>query len=282
MPGTPSLNGGAPRLHRIHGAAALLAGLFLATAGICLPSVVSGQQVEVRHAEGLVHGFLALRSLDGTTLASGDLIQTARGARVTSRLVFRFKDGSRHDETTTFSQDKTFRLLSHRLVQEGPSFPRPLDMTIDAAEGRVTVRYTDDDDEEQVESEDLESASDLANGLILTLLKNLSPDATPKTLPMVAATPKPRVVDLVVTAAGEEAFATAGTGRKAMHYVVKVEIGGLAGLLAPLLGKQPPDSHVWILGGDAPAFVKSEQPLYAGGPVWRIELVSPVWPDPDG
>jgi hypothetical protein len=35
---------------------------------------------------------------------------------------------------------------------------------------------------------------------------------------------------------------------------------------------------VWVLGGDAPTFVKSEQTLYLGGPVWRIELVSPVWP----
>jgi len=24
--------------------------------------------------------------------------------------------------------------------------------------------------------------------------------------------------------------------------------------------------------------VKSEQPFYLGGPLWRIELVSPVWP----
>lgn len=31
--------------------------------------------------------------------------------------------------------------------------------------------------------------------------------------------------------------------------------------LAPLLGKQPPDFHVWV-GGEVPAFVKSEQPLY--------------------
>jgi len=35
---------------------------------------------------------------------------------------------------------------------------------------------------------------------------------------------------------------------------------------------------VWILGGDAPAFVKAEQPFYAGGPVWRVELASPSWP----
>ena len=59
----------------------------------------------------------------------------------------------------------------------------------------------------------------------------------------------------------------------------KVEIGGVAGLLAPLAGKQPQDTHVWILGGDAPAFVKLEGPLYLGGPIWRIELTSPLWQD---
>jgi hypothetical protein len=59
---------------------------------------------------------------------------------------------------------------------------------------------------------------------------------------------------------------------------LKVDIGGLSGLLAPLVGKQPPESHVWILTGEVPAFVKSEQPLYYGGPLLRIELVSPTWP----
>jgi hypothetical protein len=119
---------------------------------------------------------------------------------------------------------------------------------------------------------------DLANGVILTLLKNIQPSAPPKTVSFVAATPKPRLVKLAITTAGDEPFSTGGTARTATHYVLKVEIGGVAGLLAPLLNKQPPDSHVWILGGEAPAFVKSEQSLYLGGPVWRIELVSPVWP----
>ena len=54
--------------------------------------------------------------------------------------------------------------------------------------------------------------------------------------------------------------------------------GGVAGVVAPLVGKQPPDSHVWVLEGEAPAFVKSEGPLAMGGDSWRIELVSPVWP----
>jgi hypothetical protein len=249
----------------------------IACASLLWPCALPGRTVAARYAEGLVHGFLILRTLDGTALADGDLIQTARGDRVTSRLVFHFKDGSIQDETAVYSQRQRFRLLTDHLVQKGPAFPQPLDMSIDGASGRATVRYTDDG-KEKVETERLDVPPDLANGLILTLLKNVQAGAPPKSVSLIAATPKPRLVKLAVTVAGDESFSTGGTARKATHYVLKVEIGGISGLLAPLLGKQPPDSHVWILGGEAPAFVKSEQPFYLGGPLWRIELVSPVWP----
>jgi hypothetical protein len=233
--------------------------------------------VAVRHTEGVVHGFLVLRTLDGMPIADGDLTQVARGTRVTSRLVFHFKDGSSHDETAVFSQRNVFRLISYHLVQKGPTFPRSIDMSINAGSGDVAVRYADNDGKQKEESNRVEIPPDVANGLILTLLKNVAPSSS-TSLSYVAATPKPRVVKLNVTASGEERFATGGESRKATHYVLKVDIGGLSGLVAPLLGKQPPDSHVWVLGGDAPTFVKSEQTLYLGGPVWRIELVSPIWP----
>ncbi len=255
--------------------AVILIGMWLA------PMVASAEPVAVRHAEGLVHGFLSLRTLDGQLLADGDLLQNVRGSRVTSRLVFRFKDGSLHDETAVFSQRQQFRLISDHLVQKGPSFPQPIDMSIDAVKGTVTVRY-DDHGESKVASEHFALPTDLANGTILTMLKNARADAPPTSFGFVAATPKPMVVKLAVSTAGEDSFSTDGNGRKATHYVLKVDIGGLKGALASLLGKQPPDSHVWILGGEAPAFVKSEQPLYNNGPVWRIELASPVWPREPG
>ena len=241
------------------------------------PRALPGEPVAVRYTEGLVHGFLALRTLDGTHVADGDLIQVPRGGRVSTRLIFRFKDGSIRDETAVYSQRQHFRLLSHHLVQKGPSFKPPLDMSIDCASGRVVVRYTDDDGKQKVEDERLELPTDLANGLILTLLKNIRGGAVVKELSMVAPTPKPRLVKLSIASEGEDRFTTGTAARQATHYVVKVEIGGLAGIVAPLIGKQPPDSHVWILGGEAPAFVKSEGPLFLGGPLWRIELVSPVF-----
>jgi hypothetical protein len=239
---------------------------------------MSASPVDVRYKEGLIHGFLVLSTLDGNPIAEGDLTQVARGDRVTSQLVFRFKDGSRQEETTVFSQRGNFRLISYHLVQKGPAFKHATEMTVTASTGQVTVRYTDDDGKEKVENAHLKLPPDLANGLVPTLLKNLQPGATQAEFSMLVAAPKPRVVKLVITAGGTEPFSLVGSGREAIHYVVKVDIGGIAGVVAPILGKQPPDSHVWILGGEAPAFVRSETPSYMGGPMWRVELVSPVWP----
>ena len=248
-----------------------------ALAAVAMAGSALAETIPVRHPEGLVHGFLALRNLEGGTLADGDLIQTSKNGQVTSRLIFRFRDGSLHDETAVFTQSGTFKLLNDHLIQRGPSFQTPVDARLDAASGQIQVRYRDKKGVEKLVTEKLEVPPGVANGLIFTLLKNISPTKAETVLPMVAAGPKPRVVDLVVTPAGEETFLIGESPRKATHYIVKVKLGGIAGVIAPLIGKQPPDSHVWITYSDAPAFVKSEGPLAPDGPVWRIEIASPTW-----
>ena len=150
-------------------------------------------------------------------------------------------------------------------------------MTIDRANGRVSVHYTDDDGKAKTAEDSPKLTPDVANGLVPILLRNLDRDAA-QTWLMVAATPKPRLVKLEVSGEGDDSLTIGGTPRKARHYVVKINIGGIAGVVAPLVGKKPPDTHVWILDGEVPTFVKSEGPLFFGGPIWRIELASPVWP----
>jgi len=252
--------------------------LALIQAGLLWTCAASAEPIVVQHTEGVVHGFLSLRSPEGNLLADGDLIQTAEGDRVTSRLVFHFKDGSLQDETFVFSQRGHFQLISDHLVQKGPAFESPLDMLIDVASGHVTVRHKNDVGKEEVEDEHMDLPPDLANGLIITLLKNVRKDALPSGVSFVAATPKPRLVKIRISVAGTDSFSIAGSARKATHYVLKVDIGGVAGWIAPLIGKQPPDSHVWILEGEAPAFVRSQAPMSTKGPLWQTDLVSPVWP----
>jgi hypothetical protein len=115
----------------------------------------------------------------------------------------------------------------------------------------------------------------------MILLKNFPPNTPELVAHMVAFTPKPRLVKLVMTPAGEERFVLGATSHRATRYRVKPELEGLLGILAPLVGKEPEDAYVWIMGGAAPAFVKFEGPMFQGGPLWRMELVSPRWPEQD-
>jgi hypothetical protein len=46
-------------------------------------------------------------------------------------------------------------------------------MTIDQPTGHVTVRYKNDHGEEKVEDEHLDLPRELANGMLITLLKNV-------------------------------------------------------------------------------------------------------------
>jgi hypothetical protein len=121
-------------------------GLLALTAVLILTTSAHAGQVAVHFQEGVTRAFPILRSTDGSVLARGDFVQIARGDRVESRLVFRFKDGSVHDETVIFSQRVAFTLLSYRIVQRGPSFPEAVEASMDRASGLHEVRYRADED----------------------------------------------------------------------------------------------------------------------------------------
>ncbi len=246
--------------------------LLLGCAGMFHVLASSAEQVSVRHTEGLTHGFLALRTLDGKTIADGEVTQYAEGDVVKTHLVFHFRDGSLYEEEASFTQRGKFRLRSDHLVQKGPSFPHPIETSVDVASGRVKAWYMDDNGKEQVADEHMDLPDDVANGLLFTLMRHIDPAAPQTVVSQVAMTPKPRLVKLIITPQGEEPFSSGNSRYKAEHYVVKVELGGIAGWVAPLIGKQPPDMQIWIKPGEVPAFIKFEGPIYIGGPILRVEL----------
>ncbi len=244
-----------------------------------LQHAAQADSMPVRATEGTIHGFLELRSENGQVVASGDNLQVVRGDRVTSRTLFRFKDGSIDDETTVFSQSHTFQLISDHHIQKGPSFPHPIDVLVDVSAGEVTVHSTGKDGKEEVKTDHLDLPTDLANGLVPFVAKNMLSNTPAKTVSMVVATPKPRLVKLIISNVGEEQCFVAGSARKATRYNIKIDLGGLAGVVAPLVGKAPPDIQIWTIGGEATTFAKEQGPLYPEGPMMTIQLASPTWPD---
>ena len=197
---------------------------------------------------------------------------------LTTELTFHFKDGSLYQETTVFYQNMYFRLVSDHLIQKGPSFKQPLEMSIDTTSREVTVRYTDDQGKEKAETQRMELPADLANGMLFTILKDIQPNAVQATASMVAPGPKPRLVKLVITPSDDEPFTVGDLQKKAARFDVHIQIGGIAGAAAKVIGKQPPDLHVWIYRDKAPLFLKMEGPMFEDGPIRRIELAGPTWP----
>lgn len=250
---------------------------YLLCAGLIFCGGVSAEPVAVRHTQGYLHGFLVLKDTNDKILASGDLIQLPSGNRVTDILSLHFADGSLYEETSVFSQSRNYRLLTYKQVMKGPAFKTQETLSLNASTGAVNVQYTDKDGKEKTVADKLSLPPDLANGIFLMLLTEAAPQSE-MTLSMLVSTPKPRIVQLKISPSGQESFSVGGSSAKATHYIMKIDIGGVEGAAAKVVGKQPPPEDLWIAAGSAPVFLKSEGPLYEDGPIWRIELASPVWP----
>lgn len=234
---------------------------------------VEAASVRVKHREGTAHGFIVVHSADGQEIASGEMTETVDGDRVNSETTLYFKDGSFYDEATVFSQKGHFRLLTDHLHETGPSFPDACDQRIDAASGTVTTQSLKSG-ATKPEVRHLKLPNDISNGLLVTVLRNLSPDEQVSMPMLVGGSSKPRVVELTVHSEGQKEFLAASRTITTTHYVVHVTIGGVAGAVASVVGKQPPDMHFWILGGKAPTFIRAVTPLFEGGPVWTFDLAS--------
>lgn len=238
------------------------------------PPASGAEPIPVRYIEGIAHGFLLVENDKGGQVGLGESQQVVKGGRVVDHLSIRFKDGSRYEEETVFTQQRVFQLVSDHVTEEGPIFTNPMETFIDVPAGRVSVRYMEHGKKKQLIKQ-MKLPPDLANGIVFALVKNI-PSTSETSVSYLAVSPTPRLVKLVFSPDGETNFAVGGNNYKATQYVIKVKIGGVAGVVAPILGKQPPDTRMWVIGGMAPTYAGSEGPLYGGGPVWKISLLSPL------
>lgn len=230
-----------------------------------------------RYKQGSSHGFLLLKSTDGKVIAVGDQLSVAHGNQVRSRLVFHFKDGSIDDEITVFRQGTVLALVSDHHIQKGPSFPEPLDMTVDVATKQVTW-HAIKDGKDEVKTQNMDVPPDLANGLMSAILENFPANAAEMKVPYIAGGSKPRIVKLAITRGDEDRFRVGDTSHRACVFNIHIEIGGVAGAVAPVIGKQPSDVKVWVMDGEVPTFLKLVGALYQKGPIWTMAITSPMWP----
>lgn len=209
----------------------------------------------------------------------GDEINIVNGSRVHSRLVFRFRDGSIDDDVTEFRQEKSLELITDHHIQKGPSFPHPIDITIDVPRSQVTWHEVKDGTPE-VHTDHMDLPPDLANGMLSPVIENFSRQTSEMKVSYVASDPKPRIVKLSIKPDGRDRFRVGGIAHEANRFNIHIELGGVAGVIAPVIGKQPSDIQIWAMDGEVPTFLKMVGAFYDKGPIWTAVLASPEWPRP--
>src|SRR5580692_1598278 len=239
---------------------------------IMLGTAATAERISVRHIQSPMHRFMVARSEAGKIIARVEFKQVVQGDEVTMRLTYHFVDGSIDDETTTYSQQGTFRLVRNHHTQKGPFFAKPVDFTVEAATGIATSRTADKNGRIHVENEHMDLPDDLANGFVGTLLLNVPHNTTPFRVGILAPVGGGRLVRILISPEGEQPFQTKGQTLKATVFRIHPELGGIVGVIAPLVGLQPKDVMVWVLEGEEPAVVRIVGQLGGYGPVVSSEL----------
>lgn len=243
-----------------------------------LYSPASAAPISVRFPEGVTHGFLLVRSLAGEVIGQGEVIQMAKeGGLVESRLVFKFNDGSLHDEKVAFSQKGVFTLLTYQLIQRGPSFPEQVEVFIDRGTREYRVRSkVGEDGKEDVRTGTFDLPNDVYNGMVVTMMLNL-PKGASEAVHILAFRPEPEVIKLEILPRETRTVRIGGMSRKAVQYEFKPDIGMIEKWLGRIIGELPDQFHYycWVLADEIPSFVHYEGPLQLMGPIVQIELVSP-------
>ena len=247
---------------------------------VVLPA--TGEPIPVRFLEGATHGFLTLRDDRGDRLADGEMIQKTRGNHVESQLIFRFKDGSLHDERVSFTQKRVFLLQSYKLIQRGPSFPTTIDLAMERKTKAYRLQSSQNGSAATSLTGRLNLPDDVSNGMVMTLLRNLRVDHG-ETVHFIAFTPEPKVIELKLVPAMKTTIRIGDLAKQMTQYALEPNLDGLTMFFGKLLGKLPSafHYHFWLVTDDVPAFGGFEGPLYLNGPTWRIEqTTSNMWPLP--
>jgi len=239
---------------------------------ITLGTAALAERISAKHIQLPMHAFMVTRSETGKIIARTEFTQVVQGDEVTMRLTSHFVDGSIDDETTTYKDRGTLRLVRDHHIQKGPFFAKPFDFAVEAATGIAISRTTDRNSKIHVESEHMDLPDDLANGFVGTLLLNVPHNTAPFRVGILAPIGGGRLIRILISPEGEQSFHMGGQTLKATVFRIHPELGGIAGLIAQLIGVQPKDVMVWVLEGEEPAVVRIVGQLGGYGPVVSSEL----------
>src|SRR3954470_9808660 len=78
--------------------------LFILLLSFFIGSSAFSEPATVRYIEGVQHGLLTLRDMQGKKIADGEMLQQVEKSYIKGRLVLRFRDGSYYLDDANFTQ----------------------------------------------------------------------------------------------------------------------------------------------------------------------------------
>ncbi len=243
---------------------------------LLVPLAALAETVATLRKQEPMHQEFVLKALDGKVLANGEEVTTADGDRVRSDLTFRFLDGSLDEQITTFTQGNVFRLINDRHVQKGPSFPTPLDMTIDVPSRTVSWHQLKNG-RDAVSTVNMDFPDDVGNGLVPLLVENVPPGPAGLRVSWFAVAVRPLLVTVAIHPDQTRVDGLSPL-QHAHQYLLHVELHGMAFFVAPLINEEPADLHFWVTDAPQPSFLRLAAPFYQGGPMWVVESLGPEIP----
>jgi len=219
-----------------------------------------------------VHGFPALRNLEGRTLANGDFAQWLEDGRLHMRMRYDFEDGRRIEERAVFAFDRGLRQerWSWREDRDGQPI-RHFD--VDLERGIVSGEKHEKGEisrwDEEVDVQPGHAFAGFGFSIALKIHRERLVGGEPVTLDAVVFTPDPRVVPVELSYAGIEEMRMAGRVLRGDRFDLEPQIPWIVDLFV-----HAPGTRVWLTHPPPAAFLRSEGPLLEpGDPVIRVDLL---------
>ncbi|HZP39928.1 MAG TPA: hypothetical protein VFD84_00290 [Candidatus Binatia bacterium] len=245
------------------GARAVTAAVVAALVGGRPPLVsarTSGDPIRLVWDEADVAGMSTIWDRAGETpIGSMEYHQVRRGDVLTTVRVARFADGSSDEDRAEARVAGSLVALSGRSTIRDPDGETTVDLAIDVPGGRITGWVGRGASRAAIDERERLPPGTYWGPLVFLVLKNFDANAEGDRVVFrtVAPTPRPIVLDMVLTRVGGERIDRTGiavqTARFALRPTIHWSIDPLVRLLAP-------DATFWVLPGDPPALARFAGP----------------------
>lgn len=227
---------------------------------------------ETTGLEGEAHGFPALRSLEGKTLADGEFTQWLDGDRLHLKIRYDFGPDRWIEESSVIRQEPT-------LIQEQWSWVEMRDgsvqrrFQVDFLSGTASAEKREENELRRwTEHMDLEPGQAFAGAAWSLAIKSVRARLIHgETIPFqtVGFTPEPRGATVEITHTGLDRLTMSGRALSGDRFRIHPKIPWI---IQPFV--DVPDSQIWLVNTLPAAFLRWEGPLAEpGDPLVRVDLL---------